>query len=308
MSGNPSIEDRDELDRRVRAIRWDDKAVEFGSPQRCRVAAMMVESGLVGGRLRRVFPSRDQWEAMTEYTTTKIAEKIIGVGLGSKTGQWNWDGLWNPREESSFSGWVRQLAYTVARTNARRVLHSAHELSASRFEDEDGYNPVWDDKASTPLNAGTETGGPFDTVPGLTVPRPIGADRRLLTRILTDSGAEAMADRARTMGWWHRTLDGLDAGVCAALLLQPVSRRLKGVLPRMLPDMADVAGLYEATQMSSDPRDVAPLRRAVAREARRLGCVEWDVWCRLGTAAWRHARSSPCTHLRARCSPGPRPL
>ena len=98
-----------------------------------------------------------------------------------------------------------------------------------------------------------------------------------------------MADRARTMGWWHRTLDGLDAGVCAALLLQPVSRRLKGVLPRMLPDMADVAGLYEATQMSSDPRDVAPLRRAVAREARRLGCVEWDVWCRLGTAAARLA-------------------
>jgi len=289
MSGNPSIEDRDELDRRVRAIRWDDKAVEFGSPQRCRVAAMMVESGLVGGRLRRVFPSHDQWEAMTEYTTTKIAEKIIGVGLGSKTGQWNWDGLWNPREESSFSGWVRQLAYTVARTNARRVLHSAHEMSASRFEDEDGYNPVWDDKASTPLNAGAETGGPFDTVPGLTVPRPIGADRRLLTRILTDSGADAMAERARTMGWWHRTLDGLDSGVCAALLLQPVSRRLKGVLPRMLPDMADVAGLYEATQMSSDPRDVAPLRRAVAREARRLGCVEWDVWCRLGTAAARLA-------------------
>ena len=183
----------------------------------------------------------------------------------------------------------RQLAYTVARANARRVLHSAHEMSASRFEDEDGYNPVWDDKASTPLNAGAEAGGPFDTVPGLTVPRPIGADRRLLTRILTDSGADAMAERARTMGWWHRTLDGLDPGVCAALLLQPVSRRLKGVLPRMLPDMADVAGLYEATQMSSDPRDVAPLRRAVSREARRLGCVEWAVWCRLGTAAARLA-------------------
>ena len=184
---------------------------------------------------------------------------------------------------------MRQLAYTVARANARRVLHSAHEMSASRFEDEDGYNPVWDDKASTPLNAGTEAGGPFDTVPGLTVPRPIGADRRLLTRILTDSGADAMAERARTMGWWHRTLDGLDSGMCAALLLQPVSRRLKGVLPRMLPDMADVAGLYEATQMSSDPRDVAPLRRAVSREARRLGCVEWAVWCRLGTAAARLA-------------------
>ena len=291
MSG-PSIERRDELDRRVRAIGWDDAAVEFGSPQRCRVAAMMVEADLIGPRLRPLFPNRGQWETMVEYTTMKLTEKIVGVGLGSKTGQWNWDGLWNPREGTSFSGWVRQTAVSVAKRNGRRVLHGGHELAASRFEDEDGYNPVWDDRSSSPVNVGTASGGPFDLVPDLTVPRPIGADRRMLTRLLTDGSAEAMTARARTMGWWHPTLDEVGSdGVCAALLLQPVSRRQKGALAAMLPDVAELADLYEATQMSADPRDVGPLRRRVTAEARRLGRVEWSVWCRLGTAAARLAVS-----------------
>lgn len=289
MSG-PSIEERDELDRRVRAIDWNDVAVEFRSPQRCHVAAMMVESGLIGARLRPLFPNRGQWETMVEYTTVKLTEKIIGIGLGSKTGQWNWEGLWDPHMETSFSGWVRQTAVSVAKRNGRRVLHGGHELTASRFEDEDGYNPVWDDRSSSPVNVGAAPGGPFDLVPDLTVPRPIGADRRMLTRLLTDEGAEAMTARARAMGWWHPTLDEVGSdGVCAALLLQPVSRRQKGALAAMLPDVACLARLYEATQMSSEPRDVGPLRRRVAAEAQRLGCVEWEVWCRLGTAAARLA-------------------
>ena len=285
----PSIDDRNDLDRRVRAIDWNDKAVEFGSPERCRVAAMMVESKLVEARLRPVYPQTEQWKIMSEYTTMKIAEKIIGRSLGSKSAQWNWEGLWNPREEASFSGWVRQLAYVVARTNARRVLHPTGAIPASRFEGEDGFNPVWDAQSSKPLGT-PATSSPFDRVPDLIVPRPIGVDRTLLTRTLTDEGAAAVVTRARAMGWWHRSLSGVDSdGLRAALLLQPLPRASRGILARTLPDMEELAGLYEATQMSTVVKDVTSLRRAVMRRAIRDGVVEWQVWCRLGTAAARLA-------------------
>lgn len=287
MSGL-SVEARDELDRRVRAIGWDDTAVEYGSVQRQRVAAMLVESGLVEDRLRFDFPNRAQLDVMVEYTTVKIVEKILGVGLVSKTGQWNWDGLWNPRMDASFSGWARQLAIKVAKTNARRVLHGGHELAASRFEDEDGHNPVWDDRSSRPVTAGGSMPGVFDLHPGLTVPRPIGPDRRMLTRLLTDGDATVMVGKARRMGWWHASLDRVGSDeMCAMLLLQPLPRRSKGLLAGLLSDMGDLPGLYEVTQMSSEPRDVSLLRRRVMEYAMACDCSEWTVWCRLGTATAR---------------------
>ena len=51
--------------------------------------------------------------------------------------------------------------------------------------------------------------------------------------------------------------------------------------------MGDLPGLYEVTQMSSEPRDVSLLRRRVMEYAMACDCSEWTVWCRLGTATAR---------------------
>jgi hypothetical protein len=275
---------RDELDARVRAIDWTDAACEYDSPERHLVASWAAQSDLVPSALGRLFPDDQQRERMIEYTMVRVVEKILGVAIESKSAQWNWGNLWDPREDTSFCGWCRRLAYSVARTNAGRVLHPK-TVNGSGMENDDGYNPAWDSKDSKPLM----TVAPdelFAEHPDLAVPRPVGGSRERMDALLRLNGPARTLRWLRRCGYWDASMDGLDPDVALALLSAPVPRARAMQLPLLFAGRERMAELYARTQTAKpDQRHLGELRREVTAAARENGEREWHVWTRLGTAA-----------------------
>lgn len=287
---------RDLLDMHVRQFDWDDDALEYGSPQRRKVAEWMEQSGLVEHEMLRLFPVPEQRHMMGDYTKRKIWEKITGISLGSKTGQWNWNGLWDPRLEASFCAWVRKLSYTIARTNAKRVLHpKEHPVSDTATDDD--RTPEYDRLTSVNLLGGGQP-DPFRLEPRLVVPRPIGTDRMMLLKRAMSSPDPNLTDvqaLMRDMGWWDRSLDILPPGQAVELLLRPLPARLAPLMERMdgairltdTPDTRDLIGVYWRSQTSRREEDTGGLKRMITRRAQLDECLEWDVIGRLGTMAAR---------------------
>lgn len=284
-------EARAELDRRVKAIRWTDRAIEFGSPERLKVAGWLNGTDLVYGEMRRLYPVEEQRQTMTRWVLGRVSEKITGIPIDSKSSQWNWNGLWDPNEPTSFCGWARRVSIPLAQWNAKRVLKS-RTVAASVLEDEDGHNPAYDDADSR--NALQQPGGGldvFDRHPDLRVPRPVGKIREDLMRAATNGVAMDAIRLAREQGGWHPSLDGLDDGLVAALLLAPIPMSLAPMMERFDADpaMRDAIRLYWPTQTSKRRVYQPDLQRAVAKAAAMRGVREWEILLDLGTMAARLA-------------------
>lgn len=282
---------RDELDAWVKSLTWTDADLEYNSPQRRSVAARLSATTLVEWEVDQIFPNEEQRDRMIEYTKTRVLEKILGKSIESNPKQWNFNGLWDPLSDTSFCGWVRRLSQSICKANARRVLHGRAVNDSSLASDEDGYNPAYDDASSVSLTGRAVPTGPFEHVPELVVPRPVGPARDRLLADLTDHDADWCAGEAYRLGYWHRTMERLSGPrEQCALLLAPIPNTAEDELVRMVPaTMAECARRYAPTQMSGRKVDVRALDAAVRRYARDYGVFRWDVWCVLGTAAARLA-------------------
>lgn len=282
----------DELDEHVAALRWSDAALEYGSKQRMMVAVWLRHARIVDDAMRRLYPQPGKRERMTQWVTVRIVEKILGRPIESNANAWNWSGLWNPLMRSSFCGWARDLASVVAKGGQRRILsnRTAVESDLVRDAGDDGYDPMVDRADSSPLTMGVDRFDPFLHYPGLMVPRPTGRTRLMLNDLMLAHGPEETMTRAREIGVWHHSLDPLDPGVAAALLLQPLTMSAARVLPRL-----DVHGMpvgllerYAPTQTARmTRRPDALLRRMVDGQAEARHVAEATVWLELGTAAAR---------------------
>lgn len=280
---------REELDRHVRGIDWTDRAVEFGSRERTLAAAWMQQTDLVEGEMRRLYPVEEQRDTMTRWVTVRVFEKITGVPVESKSTQWNWNGLWDPTEPTSFCGWVRRISLPLAQWNAKRVLKT-RTPSASAFETEDGHNPVYDDASSTSVAGGSMASAPFERDPTLRVPRPVGRIREQMMRAVTDGTCEDAIRIARDAGLWDHTLDRLDANTACMLMLAPIPQDMAPLLehdPHPWTGMHDAVRLYWPTQTSRRRVWQPDLKRAVQRVAAANDVTEFDVIRELGTMAAR---------------------
>lgn len=280
---------REDLDRHVRGIDWTDRAVEFGSRERMLAAAWMQQTDLVEGEMRRLYPVEEQRDTMTRWVTVRVFEKITGVPVESKSTQWNWNGLWDPTEPTSFCGWVRRISLPLAQWNAKRVLKT-RTPSASAFETEDGHNPVYDDASSTSVAGGSMASAPFERDPTLRVPRPVGRIREQMMRAVTDGTCEDAIRIARDAGLWDHTLDRLDANTVCMLMLAPIPQDMAPLLehdPHPWTGMHDAVRLYWPTQTSRRRVWQPDLKRAVQRVAAANDVTEFDVIRELGTMAAR---------------------
>ena len=226
---------------------------------------------------------------MVVYAREKVVEKILGRAISSRECQWNWQGLWDPleiRDGRSFCGWARNLAKTIAHRNANRVLHSGPvNTGALESQTEDGgYNKAYDDAGSRNLLA-TGTIGVFDKHPHLCVPRPVGGDRDRLMRLVTNCDEEEALEWMKRTGWWHHSLDIIDPNLAIMLLLAPVPKSKIQWIPRLLPDIRQLAEAYAPTQKSRYRADDKTFRRLLTLQAVRDNQLEWTLICRLGTAA-----------------------
>ncbi|OZG49856.1 hypothetical protein [Bombiscardovia coagulans] len=280
-----SFEDRNKLDKKVSSLSWTQEALAFGSDQRRLVASWVVDTDLVDSIIRDLFPQPNQCEQMIEFTKPRIIEKIIGVELISKSDMWNWNNLWDPTRTTSFCAWVRRTSRVIALRNARRELHK-RTIDDTTFENEEGYNRVWDDAKSTNIFE-SHVESIFDTVPSLKVPRPVGEQRKQLLSLLSQTSAYHTVRYAQRLGWWDCSLDEVDDEVSAALLLTPINYKQMEILPKMLPSHWQSLGhLYAPTQAKGRVSvDEAGLRRMVSEIAQQDHLLEWNVWLRLGTAA-----------------------
>lgn len=270
------------------------------------VAGWLVGERVVERRIASLFPVAEQRRRMVDYTTVRVVEKIIGVGIESKTGHWNWRGLWDPRADTSFMGWARQLAVAIAKGNARRVL-ACDVIPASLLEADDGFNAAWDDRRSESVTS-SRLANVFDTHPGLTVFRPFPPQRILLwdrlehaalrcadgmrRRDALERVADSVVDECRHAGAWHDSMDVLDPVDAVDLMLMPLPASAGPRLPFMFPGHERAAELYWPTQ-TRRPRlaDMAELRRQIRlwAEGEPVGADgrpvrRFDIWCRLSTA------------------------
>lgn len=303
-----------ELDARVRALDWTDEALEFGSPERHKVAEWLYESMIVDDTVRPLFPGQAQRAAtMVAYTREKLVEKILGQAISSKASQWNMDNMWTPLLGTSFCAWARQLSRQVALRNARRVLFEKVSDASSR-EDEEGWNPVWDDRSSRSVTQ-SDVASLFDEHPRLTVPRPVGGLRGLMLdriegRKEGDKKGAAVAldglpaperhdeharragdalDVARRAGFWHPSLDDVEPLVAAGLMLEPVPPHRRRLAAGMLPaHWGRLLELYWPLQGHARRLDEAAFNRELdhVRDLEGLD-TSWQVLCRLGTVAAR---------------------
>lgn len=279
---------RMELDRRVRMIDWTPRACAYGSAERYRVALWMMGTDLVAGEMRRLYPIPGQRDTMTQWVMSRVCEKITGIPVDSKGSQWNWHGLWDPLEPTSFCAWVRRVSIPLAQWNAKRVL-KRRDIDATTLETEEGDNPRMEAALgrANPMRAHL-----FDRYPGLSVPRPYGPLRDTLTRMLREQDAGTMLAWLRDRGWWHHSLDPLEPGEQAALLLTPIPDGLAPLMEGADLDLRDadrLTGLYWPTQLNRPRRTPAGLNREITRVGLVNHVDEYEVICRLGTQAARLA-------------------
>lgn len=289
-----NVEACEDLDRHVRAIDWDERAVEFGSRERQLVGSWMQASGIVADAMRRLYPDPSQRETMVRWVSVRLWEKITGTALESNPNAWNWAGLWNPLEPTSFAGWARELSLSLAKWNGRRVLKSRTLLESDLRNEEDDYDPMVDRADSKPVGM-AQSDDIFRDHPGLMVFRPVGRVRDELMKAFTDERAAGVVRFARENGMWHHSLDTLPDEVVGALMLMPLKREVGRLVeladdPLHLP--RELKAAYWPTQLSAKrmrDRDYADLRRLVLEAARERGVNDYDVWLSLGTAAARLA-------------------
>lgn len=286
MSNDPAA--RDMLDRHVRAIDWNTQAVEYGSRQRLKVAEWLHMTDLVYGEMRRLYPIEEQRQTMTRWVSVRIFEKITGTPVESKASQWNWNGLWDPTENTSFCGWARRLSISIAQWNAKRVLHDK-TISTTTLEHDDGYNPAYDRADST--NPLTSLGlRVFDEYPNLRIPRPVEGDRADLIQMVTDNpDATGFKRRLIQTGLWDHSLEPLDDQTVAALMLAPISVKTAPLMEhasyRYQYDR-ELLRLYWPTQTSRRRVREKRLREEITRAARRNNVeTERDIITDLGTVA-----------------------
>lgn len=277
---------RDELDARVAGLPWNEWTLAPNSPERRLVVRWMLESGLVEQRIRRLFPDRQQADAMVEFTLPRLEEKILHRTIVSNEKAVNKKGWWNPTLGTSFCAWVKQTTFAVAMANPKRVLgRKAVNTSALERSDDEGsdmYNKAFDSMSSR--NAMTVSIPVLlEEHPGLVVPRPTGRGLALLRARFERDPSEAQS-WARMVGLWHPSMDELDDRLAAVLLTRPLKPSQADMLERLLPVDRELARLYAQGQRGYDDDD-AMLRRLVRVQAAAWGVSEWTVWCRLGTAA-----------------------
>lgn len=266
-----------ELDEHVRLLDWTEAARRPGSQERMLVASWLECSGIVEDALDRCCPKGLARETMRDWIAPRMVEKVLQTSVQSDLSRWTRGNMWDPDNGGSFCGWARGLAELMLKRNSRRELDRRPKLHVDLRREDDDDRPDALDKAAAP----TEPGG-LDVL----VPRPMGRDRRMLKRLLKSSGdVGAVADRARRMGLWDRSLDDVDEARAVALMLGDLKRGdvERVVAARRTLDLDDE--LVEAfaltqTRSGSDGRDLAP---QVTRAARANGCGEWDVWVQLGT-------------------------
>ncbi|MBT1161848.1 hypothetical protein [Bifidobacterium sp. SO1] len=286
MSGDPAA--RDELDRHVKSLNWDAHAIEYGSRQRLKVAEWLHTTDLVYGEMRRLYPIEEQRQTMTRWVGIRIFEKITGMPIESKSSQWNWNGLWDPTENTSFCGWVRRLAVSIAQWNAKRVLKNK-TVSTTTLEHEDGYNPAYDRADSTnPLaSLGLRV---FDEHPDLHIPRPVEGERDRLMRLVTDRpDATGFKRELITCGLWDHSLEPLDDQTVAALMLAPIPLKVAPLMEHAsyrYEYEPELLRLYWPTQTSRRKVSQPRLREAVSRAARQNRLpVTQPIITDLGTVA-----------------------
>lgn len=277
---------RNELDQHVRALTWTDKDIEYGSAQRLQVAEWLHATDLVYGEMRRLYPIEEQRQTMTRWVGIRIFEKITGMPIESKSSQWNWNGLWDPMEQTSFCGWVRRLSIKIAQWNAKRVLKT-RTVNTTTLEHEDGYNPAWDRADTTnPLSAlGTRI---FDEHPDLRIPRPVEGDRAMLTAMVTNNpNATGLKQRLQQLGLWDHSLDPLDDQTVAALMLAPIPLNVAPLMEHATYQQTydpQLLRLYWPTQTSRRKISQPRLLEAVTA-ATRPGWKQIDVIKDLGSVA-----------------------
>ena len=140
---------------------------------------------------------------------------------------------------------VRRLTQSICKANARRVLHGRAVNDSSLASDEDGYNPAYDDASSVSLTGRAAPAGPFEHVPKLVVPRPVGPARDRLLADLTDHDADwCVGERtgwATGIGRWS----AIRSARAMRLLLAPIPNTAEDELVRMVPaTMAECARRY----------------------------------------------------------------
>lgn len=268
------------LGRPVTAIRIP-SPTDYGSPQRRRVAAILVATPLVADECRRVIKT-DANDRIYEYVAPRITEKILGQSIVSNPNTWNHDNLWDPFNGGSFCGWVRQLSALMAKSAARRVLHP-RDRNLSDFERDDGSNPIVEHIPADPIDETTPT--------AMLIPRPVGRARRtFLTMAHKRHDTAWLTDRLRTRGWWSPDLDRLDPDQAIALMLGPLPRTDRArtaFIDRMGDeDSRTLAALWwdDQTKPPSETRD----RRIVdlaGKVARNQHTTRWRLYGMLGAIA-----------------------
>lgn len=276
-------EQRDELDRRIRAIDWTGQACAWGSEQRMQVAAWAAQSGLIEDQLQRIFPNPGQAARMVEWLQPRLMEKITGVEIVSNRSTWNEYNLWDPTRDTSFCGWLRRLTVAMGKANPERVLRRP-ERNMSAWEDDEGHNPVLDT-----IQADMGGSGLFDRYPNLQVPRPVGMEWAGWWHRLKTGGIRVgeLVGRLRTIGLWDGSLDVLDPQVALVLMLAPVPSVKARLLPAMFNDAMwrDTADAYWPSQTGRrlEEEEWDRLRRQVETLAACMRIPEWHVWRILGT-------------------------
>lgn len=290
---------RDELDRAVRAIVWDERACQFGSSERKQVAGWLFATDLIVEELRRHYPVAAQRDLILDYVNARLYEKITGQEVASNANAWNMDGLWDPTAQTSFCGWARRTAMSLAKWNARRVL-KRREIAESTLnenqDDEDGSvtNSAVERRSMVDI-VGSASSTVFDLYPNLQVPRPVGVDRAWLMNAINDNPPvqpHTLVAMLQERGWWHYSLNQLDEVTAIVLLLAPLPNKslpLLSMFPeaRALADTADTQCLiteYGLSQSLYPKRaNMVALKRAVIARAERDHTIEWSVLTRLGT-------------------------
>lgn len=287
----------DELDRRVAGLDWSDAARAWGSAERRRVAQWMIQSRIVDDVMRQLYPQQDKREVMTKWVTVRVWEKIVGASIESNPNLWNWDNLWNPLEPTSFCGWVRGLARSLAQWNGKRVLRSRvlSEADMRKVDDEGKpYDAIGERADVHPLiRSGRYAADAFARHPDLLVYRPVGDLRERMTRMLAERGVDGVTAWAREAGVWHASMDDLPADQAATLMLQPLTRNQARLVSGMRAplDLADgLADTYWPTQLATPQvteRRLRALRDMVRATAKENGVSCHHVWCVLGSMAAR---------------------
>lgn len=188
---------------------WD-----WGSRERYRVAGILAGTRLVDDMVTRTIHG-DHDRMVVDYVKPRVMEKILGVALVSNPKHWNWNGLWDPLLERTFSGWVRRLTVRMAKGCAKRVLRTRTK-PFSAFERDDGSNPLQEHE---------DRRGVLVSPPRVVFTRPMDGERVRLARWARRRSGDEIVGRLQRDGWLPGDLDStVDPGLLARFMVAPIPR------------------------------------------------------------------------------------